>query len=105
MVCVTLTERFRQYLRSVRDSPQWTASIEMPGVEPVTAFTIDPEGCKDFDDAFTVARDGAGWIVNVHIADVCTFIDTFWSLEVAWRVFTVSVFGYRCPGYAPGYIV
>jgi hypothetical protein len=68
---------FRQFLRSVRDSPQWTASIEMPGVEPVTAFTIDPEGCKDFDDAFTVARDGAGWIVNVHIADVCTLIDTF----------------------------
>ena len=73
---------FRQLLRNVRDSPQLSASIEPSDVTPVVAFTIDPEGCKDFDDAFTVMQDGAGWIVHVHIADVCTLIDTLG----AWKM-------------------
>ena len=73
---------FRQFIRGVRNSPEWSASVEAPGVDSMRAFTIDPKGCKDFDDAFTVVSDGAGWIVHVHIADVCTLIDTFgaWKL-------------------------
>lgn len=41
-----------------------------------SAFTIDPEGCRDFDDAFSVVRatDWDGWKVSVHISDVAGFL-------------------------------
>ena len=38
------------------------------------AFTIDPEEAKDFDDALTVAREGDGLRVWVHIADVAAYV-------------------------------
>jgi len=44
--------------------------------EEVSGFTfhIDPPGCKDVDDAFTFAREGDGWRVHIHIADVDAWI-------------------------------
>jgi ribonuclease R len=39
------------------------------------AFTIDPEGAKDFDDALTFqAEDGGGVRAWVHIADVSAYV-------------------------------
>ena len=39
------------------------------------AFTIDPEGAKDFDDALTfLAEDGGGVRAWVHIADVSAYV-------------------------------
>jgi ribonuclease R len=38
-------------------------------------FTIDPSTAKDFDDAISAQpADSGGWIVWVHIADVCAYI-------------------------------
>lgn len=37
-------------------------------------FTIDPATAKDFDDAISLEpREGGGWILGVHIADVSHF--------------------------------
>jgi ribonuclease R len=38
-------------------------------------FTIDPSTAKDFDDAISCQpADGGGWMVWVHIADVCAYL-------------------------------
>lgn len=51
--------------------------------EDVTGFTfhIDPLGCKDVDDAFTFKREGEGWRVHIHIADVDAWIKEDSSLD------------------------
>jgi ribonuclease R len=40
----------------------------------LTTFTIDPDTAKDFDDAISVRREGDGFRVWVHIADVSYFV-------------------------------
>ena len=44
-------------------------------------FTIDPETAKDFDDAISLERNGAGWRVGVHIADVSHFVRNGTALD------------------------
>jgi ribonuclease R len=59
------------------------------------AFTIDPEGAKDFDDAISVARDGDGLRAWVHIADVAHHLPAGAALDrdAADRSFSVYVPG------------
>jgi ribonuclease R len=59
------------------------------------AFTIDPEGAKDFDDAISVARDGDGLRAWVHIADVAHHLPAGAPLDrdAAERSFSVYVPG------------
>jgi ribonuclease R len=41
----------------------------------LATFTIDPTTAKDFDDAISCKpADGGGWMVWVHIADVCAYV-------------------------------
>lgn len=59
------------------------------------AFTIDPEGARDFDDAISVARDGDGLRAWVHIADVAQHLPAGAALDrdAAERSFSVYVPG------------
>jgi ribonuclease R len=59
------------------------------------AFTIDPEGAKDFDDALSFRRDGDGLRAWVHIADVSAFVPAGAPLDhdAAARAFSVYVPG------------
>lgn len=59
------------------------------------AFTIDPEGARDFDDAISVARDGDGLRAWVHIADVAQHLPAGAALDrdAADRSFSVYVPG------------
>jgi ribonuclease R len=59
------------------------------------AFTIDPEGAKDFDDALTVRREGDGLRAWVHIADVSAYVPAGSPLDrdASERAFSVYVPG------------
>jgi len=44
-------------------------------------FTIDGAGAKDFDDAISLERDGDGYLLGVHIADVSHFVKPGTALD------------------------
>jgi ribonuclease R len=59
------------------------------------AFTIDPEGAKDFDDALSLCREGDGLRAWVHIADVAAYVpvDDALDRDAAERAFSTYVPG------------
>ena len=63
-------KEFRTILPSTLASPSSELRKEVTGF----TFHIDPPGCKDVDDAFTFQREGQGWRVHIHIADVDAWI-------------------------------
>jgi len=63
----------RKDLRKIIPSPI-TLTEEPREVVNGFTFHIDPPGCKDVDDAFTFVRDGEGWKIYIHIADVAAWV-------------------------------
>ncbi len=55
-------------------------------------FTIDPDTARDFDDAISVQREGAGFRAHVHIADVSYFVDEDGAIEREARRRTSSLY-------------
>jgi ribonuclease R len=55
-------------------------------------FTIDPDTARDFDDAISVVREGAGYRAHVHIADVSYFVDGDGAIEREARRRTSSLY-------------
>jgi ribonuclease R len=66
-------------------------------------FTIDPDTAKDFDDAIAVRREGDGYRVWVHIADVSHFVPAGTPLDrgAAERAFSLYVPGRVAPMLPP----
>jgi len=58
-------------------------------------FTVDPATARDFDDAVSAQREGDGWRVWVHIADVAAHVkpDTPLDLEARARANSTYVPG------------
>lgn len=46
-------------------------------------FTIDGAGAKDLDDAISLRKTSAGWLLGVHIADVSAYVPEKSALERA----------------------
>ena len=61
-------------------------------VTAVPTFTVDPDTARDFDDALSIAREGDGYRVHVHIADVSYFVDDDGAIEEEARKRTSSLY-------------
>jgi len=65
-------------------------------------FTIDPEGCTDFDDAFSVIFEDHFATVNVYIANVYLWLETYGLWEfVSDRVSTIYFPNRKVPMLPP----
>ena len=65
-------------------------------------FTIDPEGCTDFDDAFSVIYESNFATVNVYIANVYLWLETYGLWEfVSDRVSTIYFPSRKVPMLPP----
>lgn len=55
--------------------------------ESIEIYSIDPDGCKDIDDALHCIKTGNGWQIGIHIADVSSYIPegSIQDLELARR--------------------
>jgi len=49
-------------------------SVARRDLTALATFTVDPATARDFDDAVSAQREGAGWRVWVHIADVAAHV-------------------------------
>lgn len=71
--------------------PHEYSILERIDMTSQTVYSIDPEGCKDADDAFSIYDDDDGKMcLAIHIADPTEFINvrsTLWS-EITQRVST-----------------
>lgn len=56
------------------------------------AFTIDPPDARDFDDALSLERDGDGWLLGIHIADVSGYVKPGSAVDAEARMRATSVY-------------
>lgn len=77
--------------------------IEKTGVQPedyegrldlrnLPILTIDGADAKDLDDAVSVSKNGSGWILGVHIADVSHYVVSGSALDEDARTRGTSVY-------------
>jgi len=111
--CGDLAAEEEALLWAVRRNP-WKASAKYPKLAPPLppneggvkclgkTFHVDPEGCRDIDDAITLAKDGDIITLKIHIADVGSYLLTNpWLLEAAERGQTVYKDGKVVGGMFP----
>jgi ribonuclease R len=58
----------------------------------VECFTIDPDDAKDYDDAVSLEKNGQGWRLGVHIADVSHYVTPGTVLDAGARERATSVY-------------
>jgi hypothetical protein len=94
------TRPLREACRRALARPEVVAPVATAAT--IDAFTIDPPGCKDFDDAFSVAEHADGsFLVGVHIANVAGFMGAaglYGLLEAAQSVYMPSSTYNMLPG-------
>jgi ribonuclease R len=67
--------RFKEALeQAARESAQGKDGRARRDLTSLATFTIDPAEARDFDDAISVVREGDGFRVYVHIADVAAHV-------------------------------
>lgn len=99
---------YHPFTQSVLDclpDPKWTAdtdpdtkSIHRRDLRHLCAFSVDPPGCTDIDDALHVRiLDSGNYEIGVHIADVTHFVkeNTAIDKEAAERCTTVYLVNRR----------
>ena len=55
-------------------------------------ITVDPVDARDFDDAISLSRDGDGFMLHVHIADVAAYAIPGGVIDIEARIRGTSVY-------------
>lgn len=69
-----------------------------PAIAPTTDrrdipfFSVDPAGSRDLDQAMSISRDGAGYVVQYAIADVAAFVTPGGALDRTVRERGVTIY-------------
>lgn len=86
----------RQQARRFEEQPPGEDRVDLTDVP---TLTIDPPDARDFDDAISLSKDEKGfWHLDVHIADVATFVAEGSELDREARARATSV-------YLPGRVI
>jgi hypothetical protein len=81
----------------------WIAKYQIQNALKKDVYTIDPAGCKDFDDAFSVYKtDNGETILTIYIANVPVILDTLnlWN-QLSERVATIYLPNTKRPMLPP----
>jgi exoribonuclease R len=65
------------YQPTLLDVPQ-TNRLSLEG----HTFHVDPKGCKDVDDVFTVESHSNGWMVTITISDVASYVEDGGAVDI-----------------------
>ena len=81
----------------------WIAKYQIRDKRNTNVYTIDPAGCKDFDDAFSIYQKNNGeTILTIYIANVPVILDTLelWN-QLSKRVATIYLPNTKRPMLPP----
>ncbi|MCK9558056.1 MAG: ribonuclease catalytic domain-containing protein [Candidatus Cloacimonetes bacterium] len=55
----------------------WATGLRTPHIatKPITAFCIDDEGSRDFDDALSLEKDEEGYLLGIHVSNLADYFD------------------------------
>ena len=84
-------KKINQHLTFTKD---WKTQYGIQDCTSTMVYTIDPSGCADFDDAFSIKHDASQCILTVYIANVPVILDTYslWQ-SLSDRVATIYLPG------------
>jgi len=79
------------------------STLDLTNRIPVPGFTfnIDPPGCKDVDDSFTVRKLEGNWHISINIADVAALIQEGSELDLQARQRATSFYSPQGEALAP----
>ena len=88
--CKGLAISIQSFTKKMQETSKSIESYKLVENPLITAITIDPQGTKDFDDAFSITSIPDGKTkVSVHIANVPYWLDTFHLWNYVTRVSTI----------------
>lgn len=76
--CETEALLFKNNVLTLKSNPKFQINDDVDFEVDYKTFSIDPEGCKDIDDAFHIkVLEDSSFEVGIHIANVAYYIDIY----------------------------
>lgn len=85
------TNKYNKNFANLSDFDNCTSRIDMSNDNTIIAYSVDPQGCEDIDDAIHVKKTEKYFEIGIHISDVSSYIDggSIFDTELSKRVETL----------------